>query len=70
MTEPHSAQKAEPQFYSAQEAAERLGIAYPTFLARSRKGKYNRVKVGWAVLFHKEEIDQHASNEAVEEAKG
>ena len=58
------------EYYTAREAAEMLGLKYHTFMARVRKGQYNRVKAGWAVLFPKRDIDKHVDIKAVEKTEG
>jgi len=50
-----------PEYYTAQEAADILGLNYATFLARAHAGKYPFQKFGWAILFPKKEIDKHAN---------
>lgn len=50
------------EYYTAQQAAEVLGLKYHTLLARSRRNpdQYPHVRVGWAILFTREGIDRHA----------
>jgi len=57
------------EYYSAKEAAEILGLKYPTLLSRARKGRITAVKVGWSVLFPKKEIDEYATMGHMERAK-
>lgn len=47
-------------YYSAYEAANRLGLEYHTFMARVRSGKYPCHQVGRAYLFEKAKIEQLA----------
>ncbi len=51
------------QFYTAKEAAALLGLKYHTLLARAHKSptKYPHEKIGWALVFHKNEIDKRAA---------
>lgn len=47
---------------SAKEAAEILGLKYPTLLARVRAGTVKAEKVGWAVLISTEELERLKSD--------
>ena len=50
------------EYYTAKEAAEKLGLRYHTFLARVHRGLYTNHRIGWMLLFNKKEIDGHATN--------
>lgn len=53
-------------FYTAKEAAEKLGLNYHTFMARTKKrGMYPFQRAGWVLLFSKQDIDQHANDNAL-----
>lgn len=58
------------EYYTAKEAASILGLKYHTLLARAKRGRYPFIKIGWAMLFPKWEVDKHANNGPVEEPKG
>lgn len=46
------------QYYTAREAAARLGLKYHTFLLHVRGGKYTYVWFGRSMAFEKQYIDQ------------
>ena len=50
------------EFYTAKEASTLLGLEYATFLARAHAGKYKFIKIGWAIVFPKKEIDKYVNN--------
>jgi predicted ATPase len=54
------------QFYTAIEAAEKLGLNYHTFMARVRLGKYSSQQFGRQLAFLKKEIDDAADSQCVE----
>jgi excisionase family DNA binding protein len=45
------------KYYTAKEAAERLGVNYHTLLSRARRGAIRSYRFGWSVMFGKDEID-------------
>jgi excisionase family DNA binding protein len=45
-------------YFTPKEAAEALGIRYPTLIARIRAGKIKAIKKGWALFIHKSEIEK------------
>ena len=47
-------------YYSANEAADRLGLEYHTFLARVRQGVYEFHRIGRTYVFDKTHIEQLA----------
>jgi excisionase family DNA binding protein len=48
------------EFYTARQAAERLGINYHTLLSRARRGAIKCYRFGWSVMFDKKEVDDAA----------
>lgn len=55
------------QYYTAAQAAEILGLKYPTFMARVKKGQYTYSRVGgWTIVFDKDYIDQIAIEQSVD----
>lgn len=54
-------------YYSANEAAVRLGLAYHTFMARVRRGEYPCQQIGRTYVFDKASIEEEAKKEAGEQ---
>lgn len=52
------------EYYTAKQAAAVLGLKYHTLLARAHAGRYSFVKIGWAILFPKNKIDEEAVGNA------
>lgn len=51
-------------YYTAKEAADILNMNYHTLLSRARKGTFPCERIGWAVLFRKDDIDAAARDMA------
>lgn len=56
------------EYLTAKEAAEEIGIRYPTLIARIRAGKIKAMKRGWALFIHKKEVKRakHADTKGME----
>lgn len=62
--------KIEDSYYTASEAAQKLGLKYTTFMARVRAGKYSSVVFGTTHMIPRKEINQHVHNQPMEKPKG